>query len=280
MKRILIIGSIAALVIIIIVVIFYLRGEKDRDEIVLFGNVDVRLVDIGFRVAGQVEQVLVDEGDLVPKGTLVATLKKNPYDSEVEIEKANLEGLLVNLANAEALFRRREALIGVGGVSREDYETSFTSYQNLIENIARAEGSLKVAMDQLSYTEAYAPEDGIVLTRIREPGTVVAASNPVLTLSVLSPVWVRAFISEPDLGVVYYGMPAKVYTDTGKVYEGKVGFISPMAEFTPKTVETTELRTDLVYRLRIYVDNPDRTLLQGMPVTVKLSRHDRNTSKN
>jgi HlyD family secretion protein len=67
-------------------------------------------------------------------------------------------------------------------------------------------------------------------------------------------------------------MEAEVYTDTyrGKVYKGKVGFISPVAEFTPKTVETTELRTDLVYRVRIYVDNPDQGLRQGMPVTVEL----------
>jgi HlyD family secretion protein len=67
-------------------------------------------------------------------------------------------------------------------------------------------------------------------------------------------------------------MDAEVFTDIkrGRTYSGKIGFISPVAEFTPKTVQTTELRTDLVYRLRIYVDNPDRELVQGMPVTVKL----------
>ncbi len=127
-------------------------------------------------------------------------------------------------------------------------------------------------MDNLSYTEAFAPTDGVILTRIREPGTVVKAADSVYTLSVSSPVWIRAYVDEPDLGLVYSGMPAEIYTDIdgGSVYSGKVGFISPVAEFTPKTVETTKLRTDLVYRLRIYADNPDRGLVQGMPVTVKL----------
>lgn len=97
-------------------------------------------------------------------------------------------------------------------------------------------------------------------------------SNPVYTLSVLSPIWIRAYINEPNLGRIAFGMEAQVYTDTksGKVYKGKIGFISPVAEFTPKTVQTTDLRTDLVYRLRIYVEDPDHLLKQGMPVTVKL----------
>jgi HlyD family secretion protein len=68
-------------------------------------------------------------------------------------------------------------------------------------------------------------------------------------------------------------MPAEIYTDTpgGKIYIGYVGFISPVSEFTPKTVETTQLRTDLVYRIRVYAENPDLGLRQGMPVTLKLA---------
>ncbi len=89
-------------------------------------------------------------------------------------------------------------------------------------------------------------------------------------LTLTSPVWVRTYVNEVDLGRVRPGMAAWVRTDTSgeKGYRGHVGFISPTAEFTPKTVETRELRTDLVYRLRIVVDNPDGALRQGMPVTV------------
>jgi HlyD family secretion protein len=85
-------------------------------------------------------------------------------------------------------------------------------------------------------------------------------------------VWVRTYVDEPDLGQVYPGQKATVRTDSGGVYKGQVGFISPQAEFTPKTVETTELRTDLVYRLRVIVADPDEGLRQGMPVTVILEK--------
>ena len=116
----------------------------------------------------------------------------------------------------------------------------------------------------------------MILTRIQEPGAIVAEGAPVYTLSLTAPVWVRTYVAEPDLGRIHPGMPAAVTTDSApdKVYAGQIGFISPVAEFTPKTVETTSLRTDLVYRLRVIVDNPDNGLRQGMPVTVTLRTGD------
>ena len=91
----------------------------------------------------------------------------------------------------------------------------------------------------------------------------------VYTLSLRDPVYVRAYVSEPDLGRIAPGTPVSVRTDSSrKVYQGHIGFISPRAEFTPKSVETTDLRTDLVYRLRIIVTDADSWLHQGMPVTV------------
>jgi HlyD family secretion protein len=91
-------------------------------------------------------------------------------------------------------------------------------------------------------------------------------------LQLLSPVWIRTYVTERDLGRIRLGMPADIYTDSrpNKPYHGQIGFISPVAEFTPKNVETTNLRTDLVYRLRVIVSDRDYGLQQGMPVTVKL----------
>ncbi|MEI6242595.1 MAG: efflux RND transporter periplasmic adaptor subunit [Chlamydiota bacterium] len=241
-------------------------------HLILYGNVDVRLVDIGFRVPGLVNALFFEEGDKVPKGALMATLDRTPYDDEVNRAKAYVEAVKVKLDNAEVLLKRRLELISVGGVSQEDLDDVKTRRDTLKADLLQAEAQLRIAMDNLSYTNAYAPTDGVILTRVREPGTALQAHSPVLTLSVSSPVWVRAYVNEPHLGEIYYGMSAKVYTDykKGVAYTGKIGFISPIAEFTPKTVETTELRTDLVYRLRVYVDNPDQGLVQGMPVTVKL----------
>jgi HlyD family secretion protein len=129
-----------------------------------------------------------------------------------------------------------------------------------------------VSQRALADATLVAPAAGFILTRVREPGAIVASGEAIFTLAVSSPVWVRAYVDEPDLGRVRPNMAASVTTDSapGKIYHGHVGFISPVAEFTPKTVETRELRTDLVYRLRVIVDNPDQGLRQGMPVTVTL----------
>lgn len=246
--------------------------KKNPRELTLYGNIDVRQVDIGFRVSGQVTNLVFEEGDEVHQGDLMTVLDKTPYSSEVDQAKANLQSIVASLDNAEKLLARRLDLIEIGGVSQEELDQAISNRDQFKANFLQAEASLAIAIDNLSYTDAFAPTDGIILTRIREPGTVVNIADPIYTLSVSSPVWVRAYVDEPNLGKVYSGMPVEIYTDIedGLVYTGKVGFISPVAEFTPKSVETTQLRTDLVYRLRIYADNPDRGLVQGMPVTVKL----------
>lgn len=258
---------------------FLLRKEQVKTEIVLYGNVDVRLVDIGFRVQGRVDRLFFEEGDCVEKGQLLATLDKTPYDAQINQAAANVEAVYANLKNAEILLKRRKDLLGVGGVSQEDLDNAQANRDQLYANWLQAQAALDVQKDTMSYTEVFAPADGVILTRIREPGTVVNPTDPVYTLSVASPVWIRAFAEERDLGDIEYGMPVEIYTDTpgSPVYVGQVGFISPVAEFTPKTVQTLELRTDLVYRLRIYAENPDWRLKQGMPVTVKLKlrrKHD------
>ena len=97
--------------------------------------------------------------------------------------------------------------------------------------------------------------------------------RPVFSLAITDPKWVRAYVSEPDLGKVYPGMTASVAVDSfpGRRFEGWVGFISPVAEFTPKPVQTEELRTSLVYEVRVFVKDPSDTLRLGMPATVYLT---------
>ena len=143
--------------------------------------------------------------------------------------------------------------------------------------VEAAKSAGRYEKNQLEYTKIYAPADGIVSSRIQEPGATVSAGQPVYTVTKTEPLWIRVYLPEPKLGRVDYGSKAVIVTDgidpaTGerKHYRGHVGYISPVAEFTPKTVQTEELRTDLVYRLNIYVDDADRFLKQGMPTTVKI----------
>jgi HlyD family secretion protein len=138
--------------------------------------------------------------------------------------------------------------------------------------VTRAEAALASAELRVQDTVLKAPADGVVLTRAQEPGAVLQAGATVLTLSLVRPVWVRAYVNEPDLGHIHPGMKVEVYTDSrpSQPYQGQIGYTSPRAEFTPKNVETTELRTSLIYRVRVIVENPDEGLRQGMPVTVKV----------
>lgn len=278
MKRRIIIVIILLLIVGgVLAYFYYIESKKNTHELILYGNVDVRQVDIGFRVPGQVDELFFEEGDVVKKGDLMAVLDITPYNSQVNQAEANVINIKVNLENAQTLLKRRQELIGNGGISLEDLQNTQTSRDQLTASLNSAQAALDIALDNLKYTKAYAPTEGIILSRIREPGTVVRESDPVYSLSVSNPVWIRAFVDEIHLGQVQYGMEAEVFTDNpqGHSYKGRIGFISPLAEFTPKTVETTKLRTDLVYRLRVYVDNPDGGLRQGMPVTVKLNLNDR-----
>jgi HlyD family secretion protein len=274
------IGS-AVVFIVALTIYFFVTREKGNDTLVLYGNVDVRQVDIGFRVEGQVTQMPFEEGDYVAKGTLMATIDDQPYLDEVQKQRANVRAIQFDLDNADILLKRRLELVSEGGVSKEDLDNAITSRDVLASQLKEAKAMLSIAEENLSFTKRFAPIDGTILTRIREPGTVVRVADPIYTLSVISPVWVRAFVSEPNLGRIYPNMPAKIITDTkgGKIYDGHIGFISPVAEFTPKTVETTQLRTDLVYRIRVTVDNPDWGLKQGMPVTVKLINDQRDDER-
>ncbi|MDP1834972.1 MAG: efflux RND transporter periplasmic adaptor subunit [Chlamydiales bacterium] len=271
MKKLLLFLLIA-IAIIAITAAYLDRGHKQNtDELVLYGNVDVRQVELGFRVAGRVVFMPFQEGDQVEVGQLMARLDQQPFWDQVRQAEANLESVKTSLDNAEKVYARRKILVETGGVSTEDFDNSLSSRNVFQSNQKQSNAALGVALTDLRDTEVYAPASGVILTRIREPGTVVKPSDPVYTLSLSDPIWVRAFVTEPQLGLIYQGMPAEVYTDTpdGKVYTGHIGFISPVAEFTPKTVETSQLRTDLVYRLRVIADNPDKFLKQGMPVTVK-----------
>lgn len=148
------------------------------------------------------------------------------------------------------------------------------------EDIAQAQAQLDVAVaalallkHQLQEAQLKAPIDAVVRARLMEPGDMASPQRPVFTLAITDPKWVRAYVTEADLGRIRPGMAATLSTDShpGQPLQGKVGFISSVAEFTPKTVQTEELRSSLVYEIRVLADDPDDRLRLGMPVTVRLA---------
>ena len=118
-----------------------------------------------------------------------------------------------------------------------------------------------------------APVNAVVRSRLLEPGDMASPQKPAFALAIDDPKWVRVYVREADLGRVKPGMAASVATDSepGAALAGKVGFISSVAEFTPKTVQTEDLRSSLVYEVRVEVGDPQDRLRLGMPATVRLA---------
>ena len=270
MKKILIIILIFAIM-IFLVWFFFLKPKKDN-RITLYGNIEIRQTDLSFRVSGRLNKLFKEEGDYVKEGELLAEIEDDIYKTALNKAKGNVKEKRAEKIKNEAIFNYNHPLC-------HDFTISKEQCSNITQNVEIAKGEYKVSVSELEKaiidlddTKMYAPYDGIILSRIREKGTILSAGETVYSISMLQPVWVRAFIEEPMLGKIKLGQKALIYNDSRpkNPYIAHIGFISPVAEFTPKTVETTSLRADLVYRLRIIVDNVDPYLRQGMPVTIKI----------
>ena len=298
------------------------RHSEPVNQLTLYGNIDIREADLAFNNSEHIGTLLVQEGDRVHKGQLLATLHSERMaaaaaaeEARVASRKAALARLMTGsrpeeirqahadvaaakakLADATASYKRVKDLVKRKVASHQELDDAKAALNTAraelkvaqealalavegprSEDIDEARAALKaeeaqlvLAQEVLKDTSLYAPSDGVIRNRILEPGDMVSPQTPVFTLAMTNPVWVRSYLPEPMLGKVSLGMKAQVSTDSypGKTYQGWVGFISPTAEFTPKNVETPELRTRLVYQLRVYVCNPQDELRLGMPATV------------
>lgn len=305
-------------------------APKPVTELVLYGNVDLRTVQLAFNNSERIAAVLVEEGDKVSKGQLVAQLDKSRLEPQVGLAaaqvavqrhiverlhngsrpeevaqaRANVEAARADAANTRRQFDRVKNLLAVRlkdqtevrAVSQEDVDNDKAALdvanakvdlqqqalklaelgprqEEIKENEARLqanEAQLAFIKQQLADTSLFAPADAIVRNRLLEPGEMVTPQRPVVLLATIDPKWVRAYVSEPDLNKVRLGIPAAVAVDTfpGRRFDGWVGFVSPVAEFTPKPVQTEQLRTNLVFEIRVMVKDPANELRLGTPATV------------
>ena len=217
---------------------------------------------------------------------------------EIARDKATMAGLEAVYENARIAYTRTVSLLPHGVVStqdrddaqatvrraRDNYEAARRTYVLAVkgpraEDIIAARHAYMAAVAAAAYaqqelldTKLYAPVDGVIENRILEPGDMASPGTPVYTIALTNPLWVRAYVPETDLGRIRLGMPATVSTDSfpGRVYHGWIGYLSPTAEFTPKNIETPQLRTSLVYQLRVYVCDAREELRLGMPATVHI----------
>ena len=324
-------------------------------ELTLYGNVDLRQVALPFNNSERIADVLVQEGDRVWRGQVLARLdtsrlqpqvaqaeaqvaaqrqvverlRKGSRPEEVAQARANVASAQADAANARRQYERLKGLsersagrivsqqdvdnaraaldvaeakltvtqkaleLAIAGPRQEEIaeaEAKLTVTQKALElaiagprqeEVAEAEARLQATeaqlallRQQLADAQLIAPVDAIVHTRLLEPGEMASPQKPVFSLAITDPKWVRAYVSEPDLGHVRPGMTASVTVDSfpEQRFDGWVGFVSPVAEFTPKAVQTEELRTSLVYEVRVFVKDPADALRLGMPATVFLPR--------
>lgn len=267
------IALILGIIVLVILALYYAftTWYSPPQRLTLYGNVDIRDVNLSFRVSGRLSELTVDEGDDVHQGQLIARIDSAPYIREVNSAKAAMSQQKAALAYAETVYAREKKLYGTGASSIDRYQNALTSRDAAQASLEKAIADLSQSSLRLQDTYLYSPADGAVLTRAVEPGTMLAIGATVITVSLVNPVWVRAYISERELTKAKQGTRVTVYADSrpNNSFDGVIGFVSPTAEFTPKTVETTDLRTELVYRLRIIMHDPKHELRQGMPVTVK-----------
>jgi HlyD family secretion protein len=300
------------------------RPAPLAQALVLYGNVDLRQVDLAFNGNERIAAVLVQEGDHVNKGealarldtsrlqpqfavveaqaaaqkAVVTRLQNGSRPQEIAQARANLASAKADAENASLVYTRQKSLFTKGSTTRQDLDNSKAALdvanakvevnQKALdlaiagpraEDVAQAQAQLQanqaqlaLARQQLADATLVAPIDGVIRSRLMEPGDMASPQRPVFSLAVMDPKWVRAYVSGPDLGRVRPGMTASVMVDSfaHRRFAGRVGFISSVAEFTPKTVETEELRTSLVYEVRVFVKDPADDLRLGMPATVSL----------
>jgi len=271
---------IIPIILIIGFAFYFLTLEKTNpNEVTLYGNIEIRQVDLGFQVSGKISEMFKEEGDMVKKGELIALLNDKDYSANLAEAEADVARTKSLANDAASKYERQSPLCLDNTVSKMECDTLLNTKNKTFADYKAALAQLSLAKNQLGYTKLYAPDEGTVMIRVQEPGAAVNKNQIVYTISKTKPVWIRAYIKETELGNIKYGMGVKVYIDSidpktsqKRNYDGRIGYISPVAEFTPKTVQTTDLRTDLVYRIRIYIDNIDEYLRQGMPATVVVTK--------
>jgi HlyD family secretion protein len=293
--------------------------------LVLYGNVDIRQVNLAFNGSEHVVSMLAQEGQAVSKDQLLATLhadrltlavsraraqfeaqqsivaalQAGTRPEEISKARADVAAAAAEAKNADLNAQRIKDLAAKKLASTEQADNAIAAQafaraklnaaQATLtlaiagprnEDIQAAKSTLMALHAELDLTQQaledanlYAPADGVIQNRILEVGDMASPQTPVYTLALMNPVWVRAYVAEPDVGKLRPGMLATIATDSfpEKRYEGWIGYISPTAQFTPKSVETARARTDLVYEVRVFACNQLHELRLGMPATVSVA---------
>ena len=272
----------------------------EEGDVVKAGQIIARLDDTvaNLELAQANAQIAAQEA-------LVAKLQAGSRPQEIAQAKAVVAQQQANVNIASARLKRLQSVDSKTqgkGVSQQDIDEAGDQVAALQATLAQGKASLALVeegprkedidqaraqlqvltsqqallAEQVSRTVLLAPSDGEVRARLMEPGDLATPQRPVITLALTSPKWIRVYINETQLATTRVGEAVDVHVDgLNKTIKGTISFISSVAEFTPKNVQTEDLRTSLVYEVRVRVDDADNTLKLGMPATVMLVNNGR-----
>ena len=267
------IRSIAIIILVAIIssllTVNYIRSKENgrNKAIKVSGNIEATDVHLAFRIAGKVNELLTDEGKLVKAKDILARIDTDELSKIKSEAQASLKAAELTYERASDDYARLENLFQAGAISAQKRDAAKTNADAAKANVDALTASLELANTRLGFAELSSPIDGFVLTKSAEAGEVLQAGAPVFTVANLEDIWLTAYINETDLGRVKLNQAVEIRTDTypGRVYKGRVSFISQESEFTPKQIQTTEERVKLVYRIKVQVDNANLELKPGMP---------------
>ena len=285
MKRTLLAIALAAVAVV---------GCRSSDDVLqVNGTVEIREVQLAPLAAGRVTRLLKDEGDTVHRGDTVAVLEQPGLEELVSQRRAQAQAAGLRTAEITAALadsqraandlRRGVPLHASNVISEQQYEnlvTAAAAAAARLQSVRAATRDSAAARAGLLATEAIrqqltviAQEDGIILTRFADPGEVLSAGTPVVSLGVVRHPWVRAYVGERFIGRVKLGRPAMIRVDgVDRAFPGRVVEIASRAEFTPRAALTERERADLVFGIKVQADSQDvgGRLKAGMPVTLEL----------
>lgn len=272
MKRRIIIIVFIALFVSVGLFVYWGQKKNRAGELFYSGTIEATQAKLSFQVPGRVAQVNFREGQSVKQGELIAELERAELQARYAQASALVKSASDTLTNARKNYERFEELFKKGVVSEKERDNLKLNYEISQAKLAEAQSLLKQASVYLDYTRLKSPMDGVITSRNIEPGETVTAGREIITISDLSNVELKIFVEETQIGKVRPGQEAAVTIDTfpGKVYEGRVSFISPDGEFTPKIIQTKKERVKLVYLVKVTIDNPNFELKTGMPADAQL----------
>jgi len=242
-------------------------GNKKAGEISGTGTIEAKEVNVSSKVSGNVLSLLVDEGSQVEAGDTLAEIDHTIYDLQLKQAQAALEMAKANLRVIQDNYQSTLKLYKQGTAPQKQKDEMETRYQVAQAQVNSTQAAVNLAEQMISYCQITAPVSGMVTHKLIQIGELVGPGTGIVTISRMDPVKLTIYITEKELGLVKIGQPAEVRIDSNpeRAFPGKVIYISPEAEFTPKNIQTKDERVKLVYGVKIEIPNPELILKASMP---------------